>query len=305
MRRTGRLAAVAWLAGAVVVAGCDYVVVPPESSDALAGTSEGWSAVPTAVETTAGGDLVVHLAIQNDTGLWSTMAAADEPARLTGPGGSADCDVVRVGTGGHRVAPGLRIRGYQAGTRAELETEPIRVECAGAAAETGSTLAIDYRYATGDYNYYDPDASVSSATLEVPLDPVATELAFPIGEPVDGVVEPSDASLAAINGMAVRLAAARRTDAGLELDWEATNPGEYPSTVHIGIPPVVGADGVVYGFWESPDLASAPVIPPGEAATWSTTVAVPPDVAGLYLLLSVENGKARLFANHLLDLTGL
>ena len=212
---------------------------------------------------------------------------------------------MRVGTGGHRVAPGLRIRGYQAGTKAELETEPIGVECAGATAEAGSTLAIDYRYATGDYNYYDPDASVASATLEVPLDPVAADLAFPVGRAGRGRRGGLRRALAAINGMAVRLAAARRTDTGLELDWEATNPGEYPSTVHIGIPPVVGADGVIYGFWESPDLASAPVIPPGEAATWSTTVDVPPDVTGLYLLLSVENGKARLFANHLLDLTGL
>ena len=69
----------------------------------------------------------------------------------------------------------------------------------------------------------------------------------------------------------------RRTDTGLELDWQATNPGDYASSVHIGLPPVVGSDGIVYGFWESPDLASVPVTPPGGTADWSTELVVPED----------------------------
>jgi hypothetical protein len=38
-------------------------------------------------------------------------------------------------------------------------------------------------------------------------------------------------------------------------------------------------------------------------AEWTTEVAVPKDVKGLYLLLSAESGKARLFANYAVDIT--
>jgi len=47
-----------------------------------------------------------------------------------------------------------------------------------------------------------------------------------------------------------------------------------------------------------------PITPPGDTAAWSTELAVPAEVTGLHLLLSVEDGKARLFANHLVDLPG-
>jgi hypothetical protein len=33
-------------------------------------------------------------------------------------------------------------------------------------------------------------------------------------------------------------------------------------------------------------------------------VAVPPEVQGFYVLLSAETGKARLFANYAIDITG-
>ena len=244
------------------------------------------------------------LTIRNDTGLWSAMTAA-ERAVLTGPAGATDCATVRVGTGGHRVAPGLQVRGYTAGTKQAPETELVRVECAGAAADEGATLELDYTYVTGDYNYYDPDASATTATLEIPLDQVATDLTYPIAEAVDGLVLPPDTKLNAINGMVLTLADARRTETGLELDWQAENPGEYPSSVHIGIPPVIGDDGVIYGYWESPDIESVPVTPPGETSSWMTSVTVPSDVGSLYLLLSVESGKQRQFANYLLDLSGV
>jgi hypothetical protein len=301
-RRVPPIAAAAMLAASLVLAGCEYVVVPPESSDAIAASGKGWSAVPTAVGTGPSGDLQVTLTIRNDTGLWSAMNGAGQ-AVLTTPGGSSDCATVRVGTGGHRVAPGLQIRGYQAGTTQAPETELVRVECAGATADAGAALKLDYTYQTGDYNYYDPDASSTTATLEIPLDPVASDLSYPIAEQVDGLVQPADAELTAINGVVLRLAEATRSDTGLELAWTAENPGEYPSSVHIGVPPVVGDDGIIYGYWESPDLESVPVTPPGETSSWTTSVAVPPDVGGLYLLLSVESGKQRRFANYLLDLT--
>ena len=54
-----------------------------------------------------------------------------------------------------------------------------------------------------------------------------------------------------------------RTDDGLEFAWETSNPGEYPSFVHIGNPPVIGSDGIIYGYYESPDLATVPMTPAG------------------------------------------
>ena len=73
--------------------------------------------------------------------------------------------------------------------------------------------------------------------------------------------------------------------------------------MHIGVPPVIGSDGIVYGFYESPDLASVPITPPAGTAEWTTNTAVPTDVVGLYILLSVESKKQRLFVNYLIDIT--
>lgn len=289
---------------AVVAAGCQYVVLPPEASAPVAAGSKGWSAVPTKVGPTDGGDLRIDLTIRNETGVWSAMSAADKPAVLTSADGkTTDCATVKVGTGGHRLAPGLQMRGYQAGPKKAPTTEAIRVECPGATAAPGAKLALDYSYVTGEYNYYDPESTRTQARLEVPLDPLATDLQYPIVEPIAGLVQPADLEMTAINGVGLRLVEARRTAEGLELDWETSNPGDYPASVHIGNPPAIGADGVMYGYWESPDLASVPLTAAGGKATWTTKVAVPKDVTGLYLPLSVESKKQRLFANYLLDLT--
>ncbi|HEY6608668.1 MAG TPA: hypothetical protein VI277_05675 [Candidatus Limnocylindria bacterium] len=299
--RVGRTAAL--IACAIAIAGCEYVVVPPEASGQAAVSGEGWTAVPTSVGPTDGGALGIDLTIRNDTGAWSAMEAAAKPATLTGAdGATSTCATVKVGTGGHRVAPGLQIRGYQTGPKKAPVTELIRVECDGATAAAGAKVALEYVYVTGEYNYYDSDATRTAATLEVPLEPLAADLSYPIGETVDGLVQPADIEMTAINGMVLTLVATRRTDTGLAFDWQATNPGEYPSSVHIGTPPVVGADGIVYGFYESPDLASVPVTDAGATSEWTTEVAVPDDVTGLYMLLSVENKKQRLFTNYLLDL---
>ena len=292
------------LVAALVLSGCDYVVVPPEASGEAV-SSAGWGAFATKVGPTDAGDLVVELTIRNDTGVWSAMEASGPAVLTTGDGTTSDCATVRIGSGGHRLAPGLQMRGYQAGPKKTATTELIRVECAGATASPGSKLAIDYSYVTGEYNYYDPDATKADATLDVPLDPIATGLEYPIAVPIDGLVQPANLEMTAINGVALTLKAVRRSAQGLELDWQTTNPGEYPASVHIGNPPVIGDDGVIYGSYESPDLASVPLTPAGGTAEWTTTVAVPESVSGLYLLLSVESKKQRLFTNYLLDLTGV
>ncbi len=290
---------------ALVLGGCGYIVVPPDDGSSGSGSSKGWSAQATEVATAANGDLRVALSLRNETAAWSAMTAiAGKPAVLTsGDGKTSQCATVVVGTGGHRVAPGLRLRGFVAGPSTEPTTEPIRVECAGATAGPGARLAIDYSYVTGEYNYYEEDANKVTTKLEVDLDKVASDLSYPVAEPVAGVPVPPDIEITAINDVTLKLVGVERTAAGLRSTWRTANPGAYPSYVHIGNPPVLGSDGVVYGTYESPDIATVPVTPAGGSAEWTTEVAVPSEVTGLIMLLSVESRKARFFVNYALDLS--
>jgi hypothetical protein len=132
---------------------------------------------------------------------------------------------------------------------------------------------------------------------------MATDLKYPIAEPVEGLIQRSDAEIAALNKVVLALTSVERTDKGLQFNWQTSNPGEYPSYVHIGNPPVIGEDGLLYGFYETPDIVSVPITPAGGQAEWTTEVAVPQDVKGFYIMLSVESGKARLFANYAVDIT--
>ena len=299
-------AALAVLVGAMLAGACEYVVVPPDDGAAAEVTSEGWTGIATAIGTTDAGDLRIDLAIENRTGDWSAMAAAEAPARLAGGDGStASCDVVMVGTGGHRLAPGFRMRGFTGGTKTEPVIEPIRVECADAAPPpAGSKLAIDYTYVTGEYNYYDPEATTTRTTMEVPLDELLADLTYPVAAPVDGLIQPADSEITALNDVVLQMTGLERAGTTLEATWQTTNPGEYPTSVHIGEPPVIGSDGVIYGFYESPDLASVPITPPGATAEWPTEVDIPAEVTGLTMLLPVESKKQRLFVSHALDLGG-
>jgi hypothetical protein len=290
---------------ALVLGGCEYVVLPPEESAPAVDTSKGWSAVATAVGPGESGGLRIDLAVRNDTGDWSTMAAVDgRPAVLTsGDGSKSDCAKVVVGSGGHRLAPGFRMQGFFGGPKAKPALERIRVECAGATAAPGSKLAVEYAYVTGEYDYYDAETTGTAGTLEVNLDEAAADLAFPIAEPIDGLIEPADAEIPALNDVTLTLTDVARTTKGFEFSWQTSNPGEYPTIVHVGNPPVIGADGILYGFYESPDLATAPVTPPGDVAKWTTEVAVPADVKGFYIMLSVEAKKGRTFVNHAIDIS--
>ena len=231
------------------------------------------------------------------------VAAEGVPAVLHAGGEDQPCDTVFVGTGGHRVAPGFQLKGFIAGTEAKPELQMIYIECAAAAPAAGSTVTIDYSYVMGQYNYYEQDKGRVDASLEVDLDQVAGELAYPVGDPVDGLIQDPATVIQAINKVTLELTDVLRTESGLEFTWKTNNPGEYPSYVHIGNPPVIGDDGILYGFYETPDIVSVPITAAGETAEWKTTVAVPPEVHGLYILLSVETGKARLFANYAMDVT--
>jgi len=288
---------------ALLTLACNYIVLPEDIDGPSAG-SESWSAVATNVGTSDAGDLHVDITIRNDTGDWSAMqAVADKPAVLQAGGKTTNCDTVFVSSGGHRLAPGFQMRGFIAGTKAEPVTQLIYVECEGAEATSGATLSIDYIYFTGQYNYYEPEANKGEGKLEINLDEIATDLTYPVAESVEGLIQASDVEITAINDVVLTLAGIERTDNGLLFTWRTANPGEYPSYVHIGNPPVIGADGIIYGLYETPDLVSVPITPAGNEAEWTTEVAVPKDVKGLYILLSAESGKQRLYANYAVDVT--
>jgi hypothetical protein len=117
------------------------------------------------------------------------------------------------------------------------------------------------------------------------------------------LIQPLKAEITAINKVALNLTEVMRTDKGLQFKWQTANPGEYPSYVHIGNPPVIGADGILYGFYETPDIVSVPITPAGAKAEWTTEVAVPQEVKGLYIMLSVESKKQRLFVYYAVDVS--
>jgi hypothetical protein len=218
-------------------------------------------------------------------------------------GKTISCPTVFVSTGGHRLAPGFQLRGFTTGTPTELQTQLTYVECPGTEVGPGAKLSLDYSYVTGDYNYYYQEENKVNARLEIDLDQVATALTYPIAEPIEGLVLSSNTPITAINDCVLTLVQVTRTDKGMEFQWQSANPGEYPSYVHIGNPPVIGTDGIIYGLYESPDLASVPVAGAGKTAEWTTAVAVPETVKGSYILLSVESKKQRLFVHYALDIT--
>lgn len=289
------------------VGACNYIVLPEGVELSESTGSEGWMAMVTNVGMSDAGDLHIDLAVRNDTTDWSAMQAIEgKPAMLKSGGKTTECETVFVGTGKHRLAPGFQTRGYTAGTKSEPVIQLLYVECSGAEAAPGATLSIDYVYFTGMYNYYEQEANKADGTFELNLDEVTQDLEYPVAEPVEDLIQPPDVELGAINDCVLTLVEATRSDTGLLFNWQTTNPGEYNTYVHIGIPPVIGADGIIYGRYESPDIASVPITPPENGtAEWTTEVAVPDDVGNLYILLSVETGKQRLFQNYAIDITDL
>jgi hypothetical protein len=293
------------LACALFFGACDYIVLPDDIDSSTSAASKGWSAVATNIGKSDAGGLHIDLSLRNETADWSAMQAApNKPAVFTaGDGKTTNCDTVFISTGGHRLAPGFQMRGFTAGTKTEPKTQLIYVECQGAEATPGSKLSFDYTYVTGEYNYYYPETNKVDSTLEVNLDQLATDLNYPIAEPVEGLIQKPGAGIIAINNVVLTLTDVSRTDQGLQFKWQTSNPGEYPSYVHIGNPPVIAADGILYGFYETPDIVSVPITGAGATAEWTTEVAVPKDAKDMYIMLSVESKKQRLFVHYTIDVT--
>jgi hypothetical protein len=284
---------------------CRYIVVPPDLMVAPTSVaSRGWSGLVTNLGQSDAGDVHIDLAIRNDTQDWSAMQADEgKPAILTtADGKKINCATVIVGTGGISLAPGFQMRGYTGGTKQTPKIQLLYVECKGAAASPGSKLSIGYSYVTGAYDLHVPTVP-ATGTINLDLDQVAKDVKYPVGVPVAGLVEKVGDKISALNNFTLTLTGVKRTDCGLELDWQDENPSDYANYVHIGVPPVIGADGIIYGFYEDPSIADATIALPHAAANWTTTVEVPGNVTGLYVLVSVETRQSKYFVSHAIDIS--
>ena len=286
---------------------CVYVVLPegleaPESNSEAPGV---WNAIVTSVGTSESGALHIDITLRNDTGDWSTMQSiADKPAVLTASDGkTTNCDTVFISTGGHRLAPGFQMRGYTSKTDDGQETQLLYVECAGSAASAGSTLSVEYVSYNGILDDYAPDANSVGGTLELNLDEVVTDLSYPVAASVDGLIQDVGTEIIALSDNVVTLLDAQRTDTGFQFKWQNFNPTKFPLKTHIGIPPVIGTDGIIYGVYETIDIAPVDITPPNGNMEWTTEVAAPKDVTGFYILLSVESKKPRTYVSYAVDIS--
>ena len=284
---------------------CAYIVIPPDLLVTPTSVeSKGWAGIVTNLGQSDTGDLHIDLAIRNDTQDWSSMQADEgRPAVLiTSDGERSNCDTVVATTGGTSLAPGFQMRGYTGGTKKAPKIQLLYVECKGAAASSGSKLAISYSYTTGAYDLHVPAVPVNE-TLDLNLDKVVKDVKYPVAELVTGLIEKMGDKVSAINSFTLTLTGAKRTDTGLELQWQDYNPSDYANYVHIGTPPVIGADGILYGLYEDPSIADATIALPKATAVWTTAVEVPKDVTGLYVLVSVETRQSKYFVSHAIDIT--
>jgi hypothetical protein len=304
-----KLLAPVLLACTFITFACVYVVLPEglETPEVVVEGADlkAWNAVVTSVGKSDAGDLHIDITIRNDTGDWSTMqAVAEKPAVLTtSDGKTTNCDTVFVSTGGHRLAPGFQMRGYTAGEKTDPQTQLIYVECKGTEISAGSTLAIEYESYNGILDDYDPDANKTEGVLELNLDEVVTDLVYPIASPVDGLIQDAGISITGLSENVVTLLDTQRAETGFTFTWQNFNPTKFPLKTHIGTPPVIGADGVLYGIYESLDIVPIPITPPNDKVEWTTEATVPQEETGFYMLLGVESNKPRTYVFYVLDIS--
>lgn len=302
------LLTLALLAYSVISLACVYIVLP-EGLESPQAAQEGhelkaWYGYITNISQTAAGDLRIEITIRNDTGEWSTMHAEEnKPAILTSGGKSTNCETVFVSTGGHRFAPGFQMRGYTTGNKSAPETQLLYVECKGAQAESGAKLVIDYVSFQGELDDYKPEENKTTGKLELNLDEVATDLTYPVAEAVEGLILSPGTGITGLSENVVTLMDVQRSESGFLFTWQNFNPTKFPLKTHIGTPPVIGADGIIYGIYETLDIAPIPITPANESIQWETEVAVPQEVSGCYILLSVESKKPRTYLNYVIDIS--
>ena len=297
------------LAVNLFIYGCVYIVLPEGSGAEEGANAEdaGWTAIVTNVAESETGYLRIDISIRNDTGEWSTMRTVEnQPAVLTtSDGKTTNCDTVFVGTGGHRLAPGFQMRGFTSSVSGQPETQFLYVECAGAAPAPGSKLSIDYDHFDGELDYYVEveETNKEEGKMILNLDEIATDLTYPVASPVDGVIYDAAMEIEALSENIIRLLDVQRSDSGFQFTWQNYNPSKFPLKTHIGDPPVIGDDGIIYGMYVTIDMPEVPLTPAQSSVEWTTEVEVPEEVGSLYILLSVESKKPRTYVNYALDIT--
>lgn len=300
----------ALLAFALAISSCVYIVLPEGiEQGGFGGGSEnrGWAGMAIAVDQTAGGVLRIEVAIRNDTGDWSTMRAVqDSPALLqASDGNTVECDDLVINTGGHRLAPGFQMRGFTMGPGDEPQVQPLYIECPGIPDTSGATLSIDYISFIGELDYYVEveETNKVEGVLEISLDEVNPDLSYPVAETIEGLIQEPYQEILALSENIISLLDILRDESGFTFTWQNFNPSKFPLKTHIGIPPVIGDDGIIYGVYVTLDIPEVPLTPAGESVEWTTTAPVPTDIGNLYILLSVESKKPRTYLNYALDIT--
>jgi hypothetical protein len=152
-------------------------------------------------------------------------------------------------------------------------------------------------YVTGQYNYYDKSANETDTTLVVDLDNVEENLNYPIVTAVEGLLQKPEDEISGLNDVKLTLDGVTRTDTGLEFLWQAFNASAYPSALHVGPPPIICEDGILYGVYKDPGSVSSPLTSPGKTTEWTTQVQTPQDIKGCIIMVSVETGT-RLFTSY-------
>lgn len=300
----------ALLAFNLFLCACAYIVLPEGLEDSVDDANAEdlvWTGFVTNVGETESGDLHVDITIRNDTGDWSTMRAVEnKPAVLiSGDGARTNCDTVEVGTGGHRLAPGFQIRGYTKEENGQPQTQLLYVECQGASAGPGSKLLIDTVQFDGNVDYYVEieEENKQEGGLELNLDEIVTELTYPVASLDEDLLPDDGLEITGLSENVVSLLEVQRSDSGLQFTWENSNPSKFALKTHIGIPPVVGEDGIIYGVYKTLDIPEVPLTPAQGSVEWTTEVAVPQEVGGLIILLSVESNKPRTYINYAVEIT--
>lgn len=296
------------LAISFFVFSCVYIEIPddivfPDKKNASG--KHAWSAIVTNIQNSDTGKLHIDLSIRNETNEWSKLVAVPgKPAVIkTGDGKSSNCSTVFVSTGGHRLAPGFQMRGYTTGKKDNPEIQLLFVECEGISTTEGTSLTINYESYSGDLDDYSPDANKTTGVLDVSLGEVVTDLSYPIATPVDGLIRNPDNSILALSENVVTLINVDRTESGFDFLWQNFNPSKFPLKTHIGTPPVIGENGIIYGVYETLDIVDVPITPPQANVEWSTNVMAPQNETGFYILLSVESKKPRTYVNYAINIS--
>jgi len=185
----------------------------------------------------------------------------------------------------------------------QVSTQLLYVECNGVDGKVGSELTVNYESFQGDLDDYAPNANQQEGELKIDLGEINTDLVYPIAESIEGLILKSDQSITALSENVVTLKDIQRSDTGFQFTWQNFNPSKFPLKTHIGTPPVIGEEGIIYGVYETLDMVDVPITPALENMEWLTEVAVPKEEKGFYILLSVESKKPRTYVNYAIDIS--